>query len=47
MQYTDGVSQNCTLKVYVISLTNVPQTNLIKDKSLKKKPNSGGGEAAG
>ena len=30
MQYTDGVLQNCTLKTYMILLTNITLINLIK-----------------
>ena len=30
MQYTDAVSQKCTLETYIFLLTNVTSTHLIK-----------------
>ena len=32
MQYSDDVSQNCTLETCIILLTNVTPINLIKEK---------------
>ena len=34
IQYTDDVSQNCTLEIYTVLLTNVTQIKSIK-KSLR------------
>ena len=39
VQYTDLVSQKCTLKTYIILLTNVPPINTIKtNTTTKNKP---------
>ena len=35
VQYTDQVSQKCTLETYMILLTNVTPMNLIKNKTKK------------
>ena len=35
MQYIDHVSQKCTLETYMILLTNVTPTHLIKNKITK------------